>query len=689
MQTGYRGYQAIPLAGRYASGVARTGFRHHGKRYTPGLAGMLLVLLMTILPGPAAAGEIPDDLTEMGLEELMNIEVTSVSKKPEKQTDAAAAIFVITNTDLQRWGVTSIPEALRRVPGVYVTRIDANKWAITSRGFNSRFANKLLVLIDGRSVYTPLFAGVYWDMQDVMLEDVDRIEVIRGPGGTLWGANAVNGVINIITRPAAETRGGLVSATAGNKIPGIGSVRQGGRLQNGTDYRIYAKYRSYAEGYDAAGAHDDWRSGQVGFRADWSGSRHDAMTLQGDLYRGITGQQVIIPTGSGPTVGTADINDTESNSGNLLFRWSRKLDAGADFILQMYYDHVGRDGAVLFEDRDTFDIDFQHRLPWGGAHDLVWGLGYRFVQDDTDNNPTFSLSPATRSVNLFSTFIQNEISLTDALRLTLGSKFEHNDFTGLETQPNARIAWSPDEFHTLWSAVSRATRTPSRGEHDVKLRILPVPDPGVPVYVVGNNHYGSEDVLAYELGYRFNYRNRWSLDIATFYNDYDELRTMDPVTAPPADILLDFDNNMHGETWGLELAGQWQVRPGWRLNLSYTWLDMALHLDNGSMDQVSESAGDASPTSSAAFWSRLDLGNRLQFDSALRYMGAIAVNGIDIDSYVELDLRLGWEAVPGLEFALIGQNLLENHHREFQPDFINTQSTQVERSIYGRVTWRF
>ena len=413
------------------------------------------------------------------------------------------------------------------------------------------------------------------------------------------------------------------------------------------------------------------------------------MTLQGDLYRGITGQQVIIPTGSGPTVGTADINDTESNSGNLLFRWSRKLDAGADFILQMYYDHVGRDGAVLFEDRDTFDIDFQHRLPWGGAHDLVWGLGYRFVQDDTDNNPTFSLSPATRSVNLFSTFIQNEISLTDALRLTLGSKFEHNDFTGLETQPNARIAWSPDEFHTLWSAVSRATRTPSRGEHDVKLRILPVPDPGVPVYVVGNNHYGSEDVLAYELGYRFNYRNRWSLDIATFYNDYDELRTMDPVTSPPADILLDFDNKMTGETWGLELAGQWQVRPGWRLNLTYTWLNMALHLDNGSMDQVSESAGDASPTSSAAFWSRLDLGNRLQFDSALRYMGAIAVNGIDIDSYVELDLRLGWEAVPGLEFALIGQNLLENHHREFQPDFINTQSTQVERSIYGRVTWRF
>ncbi len=292
-------------------------------------------------------------------------------------------------------------------------------------------------------------------------------------------------------------------------------------------------------------------------------------------------------------------------------------------------------------------------------------------------------------MNLFSTFIQNEFSLTDDLRLTLGSKFEHNDFSGYETQPNAHIAWSPNDTHTVWGAISRATRTPARGEHDVKLRVVPVPDPGVPVYVRGNDHYGSEDVLTYETGYRFNYRNRWSLDITTFYNDYDDLRTLDPVTSPPADILLDFDNNMSGETWGLEFSGQWQVRPGWRLNLSYTWLDMALHLENGSMDYAAESAEDASPVNSAALWSTLDLGSRLQFDSALRYMGTIAVNGIEIDSYVELDLRLGWEARPGLEFSLIGQNLLENHHREFLPDFISTQPTEVERSIYGRVTWRF
>ncbi len=688
MDTRYGGCRAARPDVTRSGAMYRTAHLCHPARYSRTLFSLLLALLMaTALT--ATADEIPDDLTNMSLEALMNLEVTSVSKKPEKQTDAAAAIFVITNNDLRRWGVTSIPEALRRVPGISVARIDANKWAITSRGFNSHFANKLLVLIDGRSVYTPLFAGVYWETQEVMLEDVDRIEVIRGPGGTLWGANAVNGVINIITRSAAETRGDLVAVTAGNEIPGIGSVRHGGKLQNGADYRIYAQYKNYAEGYNAAGAHDDWRSGQVGFRADWSSGADDLMTLQGELYQGKAGQQVIIPTGNGPTVGIPNIDDTDSNSGNLQFRWARALDADSDVALQVYYDHVGRDGAVLFEDRDTFDVDFQHRFRWRAVHDFVWGLGYRFIHDNTDNNATFSLEPSSRSVNLYSAFLQDEISLTDDLRLTLGSKFEHNDFTGFEIQPNTRIAWTPDETHTIWGAVSRAARTPARGEHDVLLRLQPIPDPGVPVYAIGDNEYDSEDVLAWEAGYRFNYRNRWSLDVAAFYNEYDKLRTLDPVTTPPANLLLAFDNNMSGETWGLELASQWQVRPGWRLNATYTWLDMALHLENGSRDYMSESAEDASPTSSAALWSSLDIGPRLQFDAALRYVGAIETSGVDIDSYVELDLRLGWEARPGLEFSLIGQNLLDNHHREFLPDFISTQPTEVKRSIYGRVTWRF
>lgn len=640
--------------------------------------------------------ELPDDLTDMSLEALMNIEVTSVSKKPQKQSEAAAAIFVITNDDLRRWGVTNVPEALRRVPGIEVARIDANKWAITSRGFNSRFANKLLVLIDGRSVYTPLFAGVYWDSQDVVLEDVDRIEVIRGPGGTLWGANAVNGVINIITKNAADTQGDMVSVTAGNEVQGIGSVRHGGKLTNGADYRIYAKYNSYAEGYNADGAHDDWRSGQIGFRTDWVKTDRDDITLQGDYYRGTAGQLVNIPAGPPgppPTTIVPTVSDTDTNGGNLLFRWSHKLENTSNFALQLYYDHVGLDGEVLFEDRDTFDADFQHHFNWREEHDIVWGLHYRHISDDTDNNATFNLDPDSRQVNLYSTFIQDEFSLRENLRLTAGVKLEHNDFSGFEYQPNVRLAWTVDESQTWWGSVSRAVRTPARGEHDVMLRLVPPPasDPGIPVFAEGDSDYDSEDLVAYELGYRLNYHNIWSVDVATFYNDYDKLRTLDPVfdPGPPPAVLFPFDNNMEGTTYGLELAGQWQVRKGWRLNASYSWLDMQLRLLNGSTDTFSKGAEDASPVSKAAVWSALDFGNNLQFDAALRYVGDVTVTGVEIDSYVEADLRLGWEASPGLELSIIGQNLLNSRHAEFLPDFINTQATEVERSIYGRVTWSF
>jgi iron complex outermembrane receptor protein len=662
-------------------------------------AGLALIAgLCSAFPVYATSleNELPDDLTGMSLEALMDIEVTSVSKKPQKQSEAAAAVFVITNDDLRRWGVTNVPEALRRVPGIEVARIDANKWAITSRGFNSRFANKLLVLIDGRSVYTPLFAGVYWDSQDVVLEDVDRIEVIRGPGGTLWGANAVNGVINIITKSAAETQGTMVSLTAGNEVRGIGSVRHGGQLKNGMDYRIYAKFNSYDTGYNPEGAHDDWRTGQVGFRTDWVKTERDTVTFQGDAYRGVAGERVNIPAGPPgppPTTVVPTVSDTDTDGGNLLFRWSHIMENDSNFALQLYYDHVGVDGAVLYEDRDTFDIEFQHHFNWREKHDIVWGLDYRHTRDSSENNPTFSLDPSARSVNLYSTFIQDEYSLREDLRLTAGIKLEHNDFSGFEYQPNVRLAWAVDPGQTLWGSISRAVRTPSRGEHDVQLRLVPPPDndPGVPVYAEGNSNYDSEDLIAYELGWRFNHKNAWSLDVAGFFNDYDKLRTLDGTfnPGPPPSVQFPFDNNMTGNTYGIEFAGQWQVRNGWRLNATYSWLNMDLQLQNGSTDTSSQSAEDASPVSKAAIWSAHDFGNNLQFDAALRYAGNIEVSGIRIDSYVEADLRLGWEARPGLELSIIGQNLLNSHHAEFLPDFIDTQPTEVERSIYGRVNWAF
>lgn len=655
--------------------------------------GLLYGISLALLAGIATANtDLPDDLTDMSLEALMDIEVTSVTKRPQRQGDAAAAIYVITNGDLRRWGVSNIPDALRRVPGIEVARIDANKWAITARGFNSRFANKLLVLIDGRSVYTPLFAGVYWDTQDVVLEDVERIEVIRGPGGTLWGANAVNGVINIITRTAADTQGNMVAVAAGNELRSSGTVRHGGKLNNGADYRVYAKYSDHDEGYNPAGAHDDWRSGQVGFRSDWGRGGTDSFTLQGDYYRGKAGQQVAIPVGSGapldPTGTLQAIDDTRLDGGNLQLRWSRALGDSERLTLQLYYDYVHRNGVVLDETRDTIDMELQHRFPWRQTHDVVWGFDYRYVNDDSDNNPTFSLHPSSRSTHLFSTFIQDEISLTDDLRLTIGSKFEHNDYSGFEYQPNLRLAWSPNDTHTLWGAVSRAVRTPARGEHDVLLRLVPSPaaDPGVPVFAAGNNDYDSESMIAWELGYRMHRHNRWSLDIAAFYNDYDNLRTLDPTAVP---TVLHFNNKLQGETHGLEIAGQWQLRPGWNLHASASWLDMSLRLQEGSRDSFSAGIEDASPGSKAAVWSSIDIGKQLELDTAVRYSGDVQVNGIDIDSYVELDLRLGWEAAPGVELALVGQNLLDSQQREFLPDFINSQTTELERSFFGKLTWNF
>jgi len=684
LKTGHTSGDPFPPRGSLKRTPA-TGFAQLQQLVLP------LVLCLTT-PGISASeiGELPDDLTSMSIEALMDIEITSVAKKPQKQSEAAAAIFVITNDDLRRRGVTSIPEALRYVPGLNVARIDANKWAITSRGFNSRFANKLLVLIDGRSVYTPLFAGVYWETHDVPLEDIERIEVIRGPGGTLWGANAVNGVINIITKSASDTQGTLLAAGIGNEERGGGTLRHGGKLQNGADYRIYAKYSSHDEGYSATDTHDDWNLGQVGFRTDWGHSNRDSFTLQGDAYRGAAGELVNLPTGpsGASTVVTPVVGDTDVSGGNLLFRWERTLNESSDFMLQAYLDHVSRDEVVLFEDRDILDIDFQHHLRLSQAHDVLWGLGYRHTDDDTDNNAAFSLTPPSRHVHLASAFLQDEISLTESVRLTVGAKLEHNSFTRLEFQPNVRLARVMDNGQTLWAAVSRAVRTPARGEHNVRLRLVPSPDPGAPVYATGNDSFKSEELLAYELGYRLHPHNNVKLDITAFYHDYHNLRTFDAANAPPADVLFPFDNHMKGETYGLEIATQWRVNPDWRLNGSYSYLHSSLELESPSVDAFSKSAEDASPRHQASLLSSHDLGNNLEFDAGLRFVDDIKVTGVDIDSYVELDARIGWKPRPGIELSVTGANLLDKHHTEFLPDFIATQPTEIERSIYAKIIWQ-
>lgn len=681
-----------------ASGRTRFAARADRTRQLA-LACLLLSLAVPPLTYASHADPLPEDLTDMSLEALMNIEITSVQKRPQKKSEAAAAVFVIKQDDLRRWGVTSIPDALRRVPGLQVARIDANKWAITARGFNSRFANKLLVLIDGRSVYTPLFTGVYWEANEVMLEDVERIEVIRGPGGSLWGANAVNGVINIITRPAGDTQGTLVTALAGNEEQGV-SLRHGAGAGRDGHYRVYGKFRGVETGAPVelglpqTAAHDDSEFAQTGFRIDWAGAQPGAAhTLQGDFYDGHADQELLIAaTAPNPLVDSA-----AHRGGNLLYRQSRTLGAHSDYSLQAYYDYVQLDSATLYEHRHTLDLDFQHHFLAHERHELMWGMNYRFIHDNTRTTRIFSLTPPQRDVSLITAFLQDEMRFYhDHLRLVLGSKLEHNDYTGFELQPNVRISWLTDTGHTLWGAVSRAVRTPARGEHDVSLMMLPPPDPpGLPTLTVsGNSAFDSETLTAWELGYRFPVADRVSVDLAAFYNRYDRLRTVDVVSLPPAAFAATFGNNMEGNTRGLEIDVHWQLRRGLDLHANYTRLEIDLDLVNGSTDTQSSGAGDASPAHQANLWLQADLARHVEFDAGLRYVGRLDLDlsayGLPvIDDYLAFDARLGWSPRPDIEFSLTGQNLFDAGHPEFNPDFILSVPTQVERSIHGKVTWKF
>jgi iron complex outermembrane recepter protein len=589
------------------------------------------------------------------------------------------------------------------VPGLNVARIDANKWAISARGLNARFSNKLLVLVDGRTVYDPLFSGVYWDVQDMLLADVDRIEVIRGPAGTLWGANAVNGVISIITKSAKDTQGGLVSAGGGSEERVFGDLRYGGKLGDNAYYRVYAKYFNRASFVDASGhdAHDQWDVARGGFRFDWDLSNNDGLTLHGDYYNGNFGDTVVIPSLSPPFAQTV-VGDFPIAGGNLLGRWTHALSTTSEMALQLYYDRTERQDAVHREIRDTFDLEFQHRFAIRRRQEVVWGLGYRFTTDDIRGSSFVSFDPASRGLHVFSAFLQDDVTLVDErLRLTLGSKFEHNGYTGFEFQPNARLLWTPHRQHTIWAAASRAVRIPSRFEHDASVVVAALPGPSAlcPVSLCetvafGNREFKSETLLAYEVGYRLQPVPQLSLDIATFYNVYDNLRTSEPgipfsqnsLSPSPLVLPLRPENRMNGEIYGAEVAVNWAVTDRWKLSLGYSWLQVQLHLKPSSRASDAESAEGSSPQNQFHLRSYLDLPYRLKFDAALYYVDHLA--NPSVPSYLRLDARIGWHPTDAVEISLGLQNLLDNRHQEFGPSLL-VNSTEIERSVYGKITWRF
>jgi iron complex outermembrane recepter protein len=634
---------------------------------------VLCVALAASVPAHAAEGGAPSqpsELKSLSIEQLMELDVTSVSRRSEPVSGAAAAIIVITGEDIRRSGANNLPDALRIAAGLEVAQSNGNTWAISSRGFNTTTANKLLVLIDGRSIYTPLFSGVFWDVQDVMLEDIDRIEIIRGPGATLWGANAVNGVINILTKSARDTQGELATVGGGSEEQGFASFRQGGKMGEGTAYRAYGKY-SYRDSLalaDGDSARDPLRRGQAGFRLDREDSGNGGFTFQGDAYHGLAGQTVVVR------------DDTSLDGANLLGRWTHTYASNAGSDLQIYYDYTHRQIPRWFEEhRHTLDIDYQHRQPIGARQDLVWGAGYRITHDQVGNSPGVAFLPDSVTENLFSAFAQDEIALPSHLRLTVGSKFEHNRWTGFEVQPSVRFAWVPDDRRTLWAAISRAVRTPTRYDEDIVFYTAA----GTPL-LEGSSGFVSEDLLAYELGYRVQPRTGLLVDLAAFYNVYNDLRSYEPA-APPAVYPYHFGNKLNAETWGLEGRVSWQAASWWRLHAGYAYFNKNLSFDPGSFDPTGGSSEGDDPRSRAVLRSLMDLPRRFELDGTLRYVSRLPAPVVP--AYTELDLRLGWQASDRLELSLTGQNLLHARHPEFGPP--SPLREEVQRGAYGKVTWRF
>ena len=650
------------------------------------------VVVFSVLLGSRAIAMGVDvvDYSDFSIEELMAVKVTSVNKKAQNLSDSAAAIFVITDTDLKRFGVTNIPDALRMVPGLNVGSIDSNKWAVTSRGSNGRFADKLLVLIDGREVYSPTFSGVYWEVQDMMLDDIDRIEVIRGPGATIWGANAVNGVINIISKSAKQTEGGLVNFGGGNHEKAFVEGRYGMALSDTTHFRLYGKYfkrdeYSLETGGDAG---DDWNMVRSGFRLDSQLSGQNVITVHGDIYSGDINQTFTMPMLSAPYAQTVDDRGNVSG-GNLTALWKRALSANTSFSLQAYYDSTSREEFIEKEARDSWDIEFQHQFAPGSKNDVVWGLHYHYTSDNFSLSDTVHFNPDTRSNNLYSIFLQDEIMLIpEKLWFTLGSKFEHNDYSGFEVQPNARLLWSPRPQHKIWVAVSRAVRTPSRADSDIWVVTSIVP-PNPPehnypmaITLAGDPDLDAEDMIAYEFGYRFCPVPTISLDIATYYNDYGNLRDVEvgtpSVAQLPAYIELPmvFTNNGSGHTSGAELAAAWQILKQSKVSLAY-----AYHYSN---------IDETSPRHQVSLRSESNLSANLDFDMWLRYVDSITESsrGYPVDEYITLDMHLAWRPTENVELSLVGQNLFDNNHLEYvHENYI--MPTEVGRNFYGKVSIAF
>jgi iron complex outermembrane receptor protein len=603
---------------------------------------------------------------------------------------------VISPEDIRRSGATNIPDVLRMVPGVQVARIDSNAWAISIRGFNTRYSNKVLVLVDGRTVYSPSFSGVYWDQQDVPLEDIERIEVIRGPGATLWGANAVNGVINIITKSSKATQGGLLSAGTGNVDNARALFRYGGRLGNSGSYRLFGRYSRIADGMlpDGRNGADGWRAIRGGFRADWDLAPRDSLTVEGSAYSNSEGQTRWPGFSSLLPVEAAFSDTITARGADLLGRWNHTFSGGSEMALQMYGDQYRRLDLGAPETHRSFDVDFQHHFFSGRRNDIVWGLGYRVTSTGLASE-NVSFLPNNRTDQLNSAFFQDEIRLTSSFALTVGSKFEHNAYTGFEYEPMAGLIWTPNPRNTLWASAARAIRQPSLLDTAISAYIGDVPLPGgLTQHLVlrGNPGLKAEQVRDVEAGYRAQLSRRISLDVSFFASFYRNVETIEPAAMTidlQSNVILTpltFENNAYAKNYGSELFATWNVNSRWRLSTGYSFIRFRCLPSAGSQDHGGDIYRGDAPKHMYQIRSQFSLSKQVDFDTSVYYVARLPIG--NTPSNTRLDARLAWRAGEYLEFSLVGQNLLRPRTLEFG----NTSAVAgvlVDRSVFGGVMLRF
>ncbi|MGH9575292.1 MAG: TonB-dependent receptor plug domain-containing protein [Candidatus Acidiferrales bacterium] len=650
------------------------------------------------------AGDISNNLKTLSLAQLGNVNVTSVSKEPIPMQRTPAAIYVLTQDDIRRSGATSIPELLRTVPGVDVARIDSDHWSIGIRGFGSEFSKSVLVLIDGRSVYSPLFSGVYWNVQNVMLEDVERIEVIRGPGGTIWGANAVNGVINIITQNSAETHGLLVTSGAGNVDQGTGAFRYGTGNGTGIDFRVYGMaFGRDAEIHPDHASFDTWQMGQGGFRIDRDNGGPDRFTFQGDGYKGYDGERVTMALYSPPS--TVTIDDAHDVSGaNVLGRWRRQIDGQSDMQLQGYYDRTSRLSPQLDDIRNTVDLDFMYHYGLSARNDLLMGAGARWSADNiTQKFATLNFTPGRETDSIYSGFLQDRLTIAPGrLALTVGSKLEHNNRSGFDVQPSARALWTPAHRQTFWAAVTRAVRTPSRLDQDLRLTELLLPSPPFYLRVTGSPSFKSEQMLGTGAGSRTLIAGNLYLDAAFFYNNYDDLygygtaATLIETSPAPTHVVLQLPlaNATKGNTAGFEIAPDWKPFDWWEIKGSYSYLHLHVGDKPGAAGTynslVTLADNGSSPHHQIETQSLFELPRKVEVDMTYRFVSALPAQtstpaGAAVNAYSTGDFRLGWQPNGRIGISFVGQNLFQPQHAEFGGD--DGPLVGIRRSYYGKITW--